>query len=138
MRCLLRFGRRSSPFCRERTDADVAEDLSQQTVLRIDRAIGRTDPERADSYLSAVARNLLQTNYRVRARDRQRTTSLDANIEIAVESRSTARAEYEDLVTAVHRACLRILQPALREVALGVLRGDSAAVRSLNFVAVFL
>lgn len=114
-------------FFRQRTDSDVAEDLSQMTLVRVGRAIARIDPERADSYLSAVARNLLRTSYRIRARERQRTTALDATIEVGTEHRADSRAEYAELVTAVHRACLDIPYPALREVALGVLRGYSAA-----------
>src|SRR5215813_5698779 len=63
-------------FFRQRTDADAAEDLTQLSLLRIAGAVARIEPERADSYLSAVARNLLRTSYRVRARDRRRTSML--------------------------------------------------------------
>ena len=114
-------------FFRPRTDADAAEDLTQQTLLRVAGAIERIDPERADSYLSAVARNLLRTSYRVRARDRGRLTPLSEGIDAVVETEADRRVEYADLARAVHRACLALEQPALREIALGVLRGDSAA-----------
>lgn len=113
-------------FFRQRTDGDVAEDLTQHTLMRVAGAIPRIDPERADSYLSAVARNLLRTTYRVRARDRGRSAPLAEGVEVAIEEVADARAEYADLARAVHRACLAIEQPALREIALGVLRGDSA------------
>lgn len=114
-------------FFRQRTDSDVAEDLTQQTLMRVAGAVARIDPERADSYLSAIARNLLRTSYRVRARDRSRSASLTEGVDVAVENVADERAEYADLARAVHRACLAIEQPALREIALGVLRGDSAA-----------
>lgn len=114
-------------FFRQRTDGDVAEDLTQHTLMRVAGAVARIDPERADSYLSAVARNLLRTSYRVRARDRSRTASLTEGVEIAADKVADERAEYADLARAVHRACLAIEQPALREIALGVLRGDCAA-----------
>ena len=114
-------------FFRQRTDGDVAEDLTQHTLVRVAGAVARIDPERADSYLSAVARNLLRTSYRVRARDRSRSAPLTEGAEVAIENVADERAEYEDLARAVHRACLAIEQPALREIALGVLRGDSTA-----------
>lgn len=114
-------------FFRQRTDGDGAEDLTQLTLVRITGAIGHIDPQRADSYLSAVARNLLRTTYRVAARDRRRTTTLDEESEIADEYPSDTRAEYRDLAVAIHRACLAMEHPSLRDVALGVLRGDSAA-----------
>ena len=114
-------------FYRPRTDSDAAEDLTQLALVRIASAVQRIDPERADSYLSAVARNLLRTSYRVRARDRRRTTAMEEGTGVAVEQVANERAELADLARAVHRACLAIDQPALREVALGVLRGESAA-----------
>jgi len=114
-------------FFRPRTDSDAAEDLTQLTLVRIAGAVQRIDPERADSYLSAVARNLLRTSYRVRARDRRRTAPMEVGVDVAIEQVANERAEYADLARAVHRACLAIDQPALREVALGVLRGDSAS-----------
>lgn len=114
-------------FFRQRTDSDAAEDLTQLTLVRIANAVPRIDPQRADSYLSAVARNLLRTSFRARARDRNRVSPLEAGLEVEVQRVSSDRAEYADLARAVHRACLAIEQPTLREVALGVLRGDSAS-----------
>jgi RNA polymerase sigma factor (sigma-70 family) len=114
-------------FFRRRTDGDIAEDLTQHALMRVAGAVARIDPERAGSYLGAVIRNLLRTSYRLRARDRGRSAPLAEGVEVAIEKVADERAEYADLARAVHRACLAIKQPALREVALGVLRGDSAA-----------
>jgi RNA polymerase sigma factor (sigma-70 family) len=113
-------------FFRQRTDADAAEDLTQLSLLRIAGAVTRIEPERADSYLSTIARNLLRTSYRVRARDRRRTSLLTDDIDVAAEEVADRRAEYADLAHAVHRACLTIQKPALRDIALGVLRGHSS------------
>src|SRR5262245_5722315 len=120
-------------FFRKYTDADAAEDLTQLSLLRIAGAVARIDPERADSYLSAVARNLLRTSYRMRARDRRRTSTLTDAIEVADDDVADRGAEYADLAHAVHDACLAIEQPALRDIALGVLRGHSATELANEF-----
>ena len=120
-------------FFRQRTDADAAEDLTQLSLVRIAGAVARIEPERADSYLSAVARNLLRTSYRVRARDRRRTSMLTDDIDVAAEEVADRRAEYADLAHAVHRACLTIEQPALRDIALGMLHGHSATELANQF-----
>jgi len=120
-------------FFRQRTDADAAEDLTQVSLVRIAGAVARIDPERADSYLSAVARNLLRTSYRVRARDRGRTAILTNASDVPADEVTDGRAEYADLAHAVHRACLTIEPLALREIALGVLRGDSTSELANEF-----
>jgi RNA polymerase sigma factor (sigma-70 family) len=120
-------------FFRRRTDADAAEDLTQLSLLRIAGAVPRIDPERADSYLTTVARNLLRTSYQVRARELGRTVALTEVVEVAIEKPADQRAEYSDLASAVHRACLAIEQPALREIALGVARGESATELANQF-----
>ena len=106
--------------------ADSAEDLTQRALVRIGGAVGRIDPERADVYISTVARNLLRTAYRVEARDRNRNGQSDPSELESGALPVDARIEYAELVRAVHRARLR-MRPRLREVAEGVLRGDSAA-----------
>ena len=58
-------------FFSRRLSNDVAEDLAQGALLRIAGALPRIDPERADSYVSTVARNLLRTAYRRRAIDQR-------------------------------------------------------------------
>jgi DNA-directed RNA polymerase specialized sigma24 family protein len=51
-----------------RLPSDQTEDLTQLALMRIAKALPRIDPERADSYTITVARNLLRTAYRERAR----------------------------------------------------------------------
>jgi RNA polymerase sigma factor (sigma-70 family) len=112
-------------FFKRRLSVDVAEDLTQLALVRIGGAVARIDPERADVYVSTVARNLLRTAYRVEARDRGRDGHSDPSFLVSSVPAADTRVEYEELVRAVHRACLR-MRPGLREVAEGVLRGDSA------------
>jgi RNA polymerase sigma factor (sigma-70 family) len=112
-------------FFERRLAADTAQDLAQLSLVRIGRALGRIDPERADVYVSTVARNLLRTAYRRTARELSRNCQVDpADLASTVPSIDT-RIEYADLVRAVHRECLK-LRPGLRAVAMGVLRGDTA------------
>ena len=114
-------------FFQQRQPADTAEDLTQLALIRISGAISRIDPERADSYISTVARNLLRTAYRVRARDKARESETDAFELPANAVDGERRAEYSDLALAVHRACLTKLGTGLREVAVGLLNGATAA-----------
>jgi RNA polymerase sigma-70 factor (ECF subfamily) len=118
-------------FFGRRLSADVAEDLSQLALVRIGRAVCRIDPKRADVYVSTVARNLLRTAYRVEARSRHRDGQRDPVDLVSNAPAADMRVEYLELVGAVHRACLR-MRPGLREVAEGVLRGDSAADMARN------
>lgn len=113
-------------FFKRRLSADSAEDLTQRALVRIGGAVGRMDPERADVYISTVARNLLRTAYRVEARDRSRKGQRDPTELESSAFPVDSRVEYAELVRAVHRTCLK-MRPGLREVAEGVLRGDSAA-----------
>lgn len=120
-------------FFRRRLSVDSAEDLTQRALVRIGGAISRIDPERADVYINTVARNLLRTTYRAEARDRSRNGLRDPSELESSALPADTRVEYAELVRAVHRTCLK-MRPALREVAEGVLRGDSAAdvARSLE------
>src|SRR6266568_6416466 len=56
-------------FFERRLPSDLTEDLAQLALMRIAKALRRIDPERADDYIVTVARNLLRTAYRERARD---------------------------------------------------------------------
>lgn len=114
-------------FFQRRHSFDNAEDLTQLAMIRIAGAIDRIDPVRADSYISTVARNLLRTAYKASAKERSRKSDVDALDLPANTMDVDRRAELEDLTLAVHRACLEKLGAGLREVAVGMLRGDSAA-----------
>lgn len=112
-------------FFRRKSAVDGAEDLAQMALIRIVRAIGRIDPQRADAYISTVARNLLRTAYKATARDRSREGEVDTNDLPAGSVDEQRRIEYRELALAIHRACVEKLGPGLREVAVGVLRGES-------------
>ena len=114
-------------FFRQRSLPDAAEDLAQLASIRISGAIARIDPERADSYISTVARNLLRTHNRMAARTRAREGGDDATEVPADVPGADVRIEYSELVRAVHRTCQEKLPPGLREVAVGFVRGEDTA-----------
>ncbi|MGH7617669.1 MAG: RNA polymerase sigma factor [Gemmatimonadaceae bacterium] len=114
-------------FFERRSGIDTAEDLTQLTLIRISGALRRIDPERADSYISTVARNVLRTSQRMTARRRARESDDDCADIPSEAPTADSRVECADLVRAIHRACLTRLQPGLREVAIGIVRGQAAA-----------
>jgi RNA polymerase sigma factor (sigma-70 family) len=114
-------------FFQRRQPSDVAEDLTQLALIRISGAVDRIDPQRADSYLSTVARNLLRTAYKVTARDKGRDGASDPADLPTRTSPADSAVEYEDLVRAIHHACVTKLAPGLRDVAVRLLDGDSPA-----------
>lgn len=116
---LLKFFERRLP-----RDMIETEDLTQVALVRIAKALHRIDPERADDYIATVARNLLRTAYRERARDQARY--LPAVSELAsVTSAPDSQSEYEELVLAVHRTVLTKLPRPLREIMTRVLQDAS-------------
>jgi len=111
-------------FFKRRLPSDLTEDLAQLALMRIAKALRRIDPERADSYTITVARNLLRSAYRQRARD------VHGYVPVAAELASTisppdSQAEYEELVLAVHRAVLTKLPHPLRQIVDRVLEDQS-------------
>ncbi|HWG34286.1 MAG TPA: sigma-70 family RNA polymerase sigma factor [Gemmatimonadaceae bacterium] len=112
-------------FFERRVGTDAAEDLAQITMMRIAGAITRIDSARADAYLSTVARNVLRTRHRIMTREAGRVGDVDACDLPAATPAPDARVEYAELVRAIHRACLMRLQPGLREIAIGIVRGES-------------
>src|SRR6266567_1061702 len=100
------------------------EDLAQVALMRIARALRRIDPERADDYIVTVARNLLRTAYRERARDLGRYLPVGTQLASAIRL-PDCEAEYEELVLAVHRAVLNKLPPPLREIVNRVVEDQS-------------
>ena len=103
-----------------------ADDLAQRTCLRVIGALPRIDSQRADAYISTVARNVLRTALRTAARNRERGSEIDANHLPARTPAADTQLEYEELVLAVHRASL-ILPQELRSVVIGLLRGETPA-----------
>ena len=111
-------------FFERRLPSDQTEDLAQLALIRIAKALRRIDPERADSYTITVARNLLRTAYRERARDLDRYLPVGAELASA-ESPPDSQAEYEEMVLAVHRAVLTKVPHPLRQIVDGVLEDKS-------------
>src|SRR5216684_4191677 len=67
-------------FFGRRFPTDLTEDLAQVALMRIAKAFRRIDPERADAYTITVARNLLRSAYRQRARDVHRHVPVAAEL----------------------------------------------------------
>ena len=57
-----------------RVPDDTAEDLTQVALIRISRALPRIESDRAERYVSTVARNLFRSAHRRRVRDGHRYT----------------------------------------------------------------
>jgi RNA polymerase sigma factor (sigma-70 family) len=93
-------------------------------LVRVAKVLSRIDPERADDYIATVARNLLRTAYRERARDQRRYVPADSDLASATWL-PDCQAEYEELVLAVHRAVLTKLPRPLREIMTRVLEDRS-------------
>ena len=113
-------------FFARRLTPDMAEDLAQSALVRISGALNRIDPDRADAYVSTVARNLLRTAYRRRAIDRERLEEINGEVPLPGED-AHQRAEYDELVLAVQRVIAVKLPPELAEIVRALLRGDSVA-----------
>ena len=102
-------------FFERRLSSDLTEDLAQVALMRIAKALRRIDPERADSYTITVARNLLRSAHRQRARDLIRYSPIGTEFESTIPA-SDSQAEYEELVLAVHRAVLTKLPRPLQDI----------------------
>ena len=107
-----------------RLPTDTAEDFAQVALLRIARAVDRIDPERANSYVTTVLRNLLRTARSRQLRDERRYLGIDDLIADARPDVGT-RTEYEELARAVHRISTTTLPPPLADIVLGLLRGET-------------
>lgn len=112
-------------FFSSRLAPDLADDLTQCALLRIAGAVHRIDPERADSYLSTVARNLLRTAYRRRVAERRRRVEVELADVPTGETPIDVQAEYEDLLRAVHRVAVEELPGPLSEIILSLLHGET-------------
>jgi len=114
-------------FFARRLSLSSAEDLAQAALVRIATALPRIQPDRADRYVRTVARNLLRTAYRSRAREVRRSAPVEFAEAIASAESFDSQAEYRDLALAVHRASMEVLPPPLRVVVLGLLEGQTPA-----------
>jgi RNA polymerase sigma factor (sigma-70 family) len=102
-----------------------AEDLAQMALLRIARAVHRIALDHVQYYTMTIARNLVRTQFRRRARDARRTAPAEWADELASDVRTDAIVERAELVDAIRRATLTRLSPALRAVVLALLEGDT-------------
>lgn len=117
-------------FTRHRLE-DQAEDLAQQVLLRLARAVGRMVPAQAGWYIAAVARRERLRAQRRGATHRlvslERASALPASVDVMAE------VETLELWRAVHVACLAVLEGELRETMLAHLRGADTAALAARF-----
>jgi RNA polymerase sigma factor (sigma-70 family) len=112
-------------FFARRLTLDDAEDAAQGALIRITGALGRIDPERALSYVVTVARNLLRSESRRRAREARRAAPVEFAETVEAPGTPEGEADYRDLARAVQRASLATLPPDLREILQARLSGLS-------------
>lgn len=114
-------------FFERRVSHDDAEDLTQVALLRIASALHRIDPDRADRYVRAIARNLLRTTFRARAIETARITSLVDAAGVDAGEDIEALAEYHDLLDLVERLSRQSLPDPLAQIVLSRVRGETLA-----------
>jgi RNA polymerase sigma-70 factor (ECF subfamily) len=112
-------------FFARRLSEDVAEDLAQAALLRISRALPKIEPDRGDRFIVTIACNLLRTAYTQSAREQRRRAPEELADTVGSTQAADRHAEYRELAREVHRICAAELPPALQEVMLGVLRGET-------------
>jgi RNA polymerase sigma factor (sigma-70 family) len=113
-------------FC-ARLPRELAEDLTQNALIRIAGALPRIDPERADAYVGTVARNLLRTAHRRRAIEGRRRVQADLEA-IPIDRESIdVRVEREELVRVVHAVIESKLPAPLAETVRALLNGSTPA-----------
>lgn len=112
-------------FFARRLPDDEAEDLAQAALLRIVRALPTIEPDRGDRFIVTIACNLVRTAYTQRARDQRRRAPVELADTAETTGAADRHAEYRELAREVHRICAAELPPALKEVMLGMLRGET-------------
>ena len=112
-------------FFSARLPGELAEDLTQNALIRIAGALQRIDPERADAYVATVARNLLRTAHRRRAIEGRRRIELDLEAIPIDREGVDARVEREELVRILHAVIRSKLPPPLAETVRALLAGST-------------
>jgi RNA polymerase sigma-70 factor (ECF subfamily) len=107
--------------------SDPAEDLAQDALIRIHRALPNIDAARAHPFIVTVACNLARTAYAQRARDKRRYAPEEAADAVSVPTAADRHAQYQELRLAVSRVATAKMPQTQRDVVLGLLRGDTAA-----------
>ena len=114
-------------FFSARLPRDIAEDLTQNALIRIAGALRRIDPERADAYVATVARNLLRTAHRRRVIEGRRRMEADLEAIPIEREGADVRVEREELVRVVHAVIRSKLPPPLAETVRARLNGSTPA-----------
>jgi RNA polymerase sigma factor (sigma-70 family) len=114
-------------FFARRMTHDVAEDLTQAALIRATQVLGRMRAERVTQHMRTIARTLLRDEYVRREREREchAPAGLGERVEWPVDLER--RAEYDELVRAVHRATRLALPSELRTIVLLLLGGRTTA-----------
>src|SRR5712691_14098 len=105
-----------------RLGPDEAEDVAQDALLRVARALRQINAERAGRYLTRLAWNLLRQECRRCAREARRFVPVELAAAVEALAAPDREVEYRDLVRAVHQFSLASLSPKLRDSMLGLLR----------------
>lgn len=104
-----------------RLGPDEAEDVAQDALLRVARALHQINPERAGRYLTRLAWNLLRQECRRCAREARRVVPLERAAAVEAPATPDRDVECRDVVRAVHEFSLASLSPKLRDSVLGLL-----------------
>jgi RNA polymerase sigma factor (sigma-70 family) len=110
-----------------RIAGDLAEDLAQSALIRIHGALPGIEPERADRFISTVVRNVLRSAYAQRGRALRRWAPEHFAEQIASPAAADRHLEHRELVHVVKQLAEADLPPKMREVVLGLLRGETPA-----------
>jgi RNA polymerase sigma factor (sigma-70 family) len=114
-------------FFVRRVPLSSAEDLTQLALVRVVGALPRIHPEQTAQYVMTIARNVLRSEYRRRAREARRHVSLHLAEDVEAPLRVDEEAEYRELARAIHRVTSSSLPASLRDVVIGLLRGLTPA-----------
>lgn len=117
-------------FARE-VDRDTADDLTQEALLGVMRALPRLDPGRASRYVTRVAQLRLRSAARRRARDAQRFAPIEAALDIPSSVRADYASEFLDLVRAAAQLPPRV-QACVLATLCGLSPADIAAVHGVS------
>jgi RNA polymerase sigma-70 factor, ECF subfamily len=123
-------------FFARRVTQDAAEDLVQDALLRVLRALPRIAPDRAGRYVTRLGQNLLRSACRRRASEARRFVSIDLAVGVESDLRADQEMESRDLARAVADASEAILSPRLRDCVRDWMRdmrpSEMAAAQGVN------
>jgi RNA polymerase sigma factor (sigma-70 family) len=139
-RLLVRLRSSFLDFFSRRIPADAAEDVAQAALIRVARALGRIEPERAPHFVATLALNRLRSERARRAREERRLVPLSLAADVEAPDNEVEEVEDRDLAAAVRRASLTVLPAPLADIVLAVLRGlrhsEIAAQQAISPVTV--